>query len=177
MVAGRSTQPLDGIEPNVVAGAMKRAAAATAICICLGASWPAFGTLPSIKFGDLARKSECIFVADRVDDSGNGTEPNSPAGGYHFVPLAIVGGSNCDVGSIEVYRQTTEAPGSIGKGTFLLFLSRRDAGSFGYTQEPWSILGIRNGAVSTLYFLELGEWMPLDEVLKLIRRERQRKLN
>ena len=128
---------------------------------------------PFVGFADVARESDCIYVADYSTAS-------SPAGkadqdrSYGFTPTAVVAGQDCGATAITVFRTSDESPITLADGAYLIFLTRRDRTTFLYTREPFSILRIKDGQVGTAPFRELGEKVSLDKMLTRIRLERRR---
>ena len=130
---------------------------------------PALATLPSIKFGDLARASDCIVLA--MPAQGH---RNQQADVIEFEALAAMSGTTCVSGAFTVARGTSESPGAFADSPYLLFLHRHEGKRFGYAAEPFGALSVRDGMVSTNAFMELPRSMPFEAVSRLIKEERER---
>jgi hypothetical protein len=133
----------------------------------------ALAAVPFVPFGEIARESHCIYVADYQTSTVEGRNDEGERS-YVFVPTAIVAGQNCNADQVTVFRSSDETPRTLPRGAYVLFLKKRDHSSFMYAKEPFSVLRIRGGQVGTAPFQELGEKTPLDEMLTTIRTERTR---
>lgn len=122
-------------------------------------------TLPSVRFGDMARMAGCIAVARPVG--------KITADEYEFETLAMVAGTDCAAGRFTVKRSTTEALASFGPVPYLLFLNRLGADQFAYAGEPFGAISITDGVASTFAFVELPAKMPIERVIELAHTERK----
>ena len=126
-------------------------------------------TAPSIPFGELARRADCVVVGEF-----GGADSEDKRLELVFELRAIVAGADCSSKRIEVRELSSEDTSGIRPGSYLLFLKKRPTG-YSYAQSAFSLLPIRNGTVDTLFFPEMEERIPLEEVLRRI--HRQRRLN
>jgi hypothetical protein len=144
------------------------------VCSVIGAhAGLALAVAPFVAFADLARESDCIYIAD-YSERPSATPKETGQQVYAFTPTAVVVGANCGADKVLVHRTSNESAAQIGEGTYVLFLKRRDKDTFFYTQEPFSMLKVRGGSVSTLSFTELPERMPLETMLTRIHAARSR---
>jgi len=153
-------------QARVVSPAILVLALVSMACLPLNSS----AIAPLVPFAEIARASDCIFVADYSTASARGQDEQDRT--YSFKPTAVVAGRDCSATAITVFRNSDESPAALPDGAYLLFLKRRDTGAFVYTREPFSILRIKGGQVGTASFRELSEKLPLEEMLTRIRVER-----
>jgi hypothetical protein len=143
------------------------------LLVLLAVQTRAWAILPSVSFNELAAESQCVLIGDFSSESK--LTNSEGLGVFAFQTLAVVGGQHCDGRLSRVVRLSDESPADVKPGQYVLFLKRRDADSFLYAHEPFSILAIRKGMVRTLPFADLAEWTPLESLLVIIGHARSKR--
>lgn len=140
------------------------------ILILFSVANAAFATAPSVKYADIARRADCVLLADFISDESKTADPLPQSRSASFVSLATIAGTECPKKDFVVNELTSEDT-KLAPGTFMLFLVLQN-GRLKYAYQAFSALRVKNGAVDTLYFPELKERPYLEDAIRRIVHDR-----
>ena len=146
---------------------MKRAPISILLLTCFVSTIAAHATLPSVRFGDMARKATCVVLAQPLKSISTDE--------YEFLALAVASETRCDNSRFVVRRASNESLAAFATTPYLLFLNKLEGNTYSYTAEAFGALPVSNGIVSTTVFMEMPEKTPLETVMALVQRERAKR--